>query len=214
MADVRIVIVDDHPLVREGLKLLLRDEADLHVVGDAHDGQSALALCESLQPAVALVDLVMPGMTGWQLIAALKRRCPTVRSVVVSAQNSEEFVAGALDAGACGYVTKSAPPEELVRALRAVSGCGDWLPATMSRDAIIRHLDSIRAKARDKYLSPRQRDVLARIVGGASTKCIAVELGVSVKTVESHRTQIMARLDVRGTAELVRYAIRNGMAPL
>lgn len=203
---VRVLIVDDHKLVRAGLQMLLQHEPEIVVAGEAESGE--------LKPDIALVDLAMPGMTGWQVIQELKAHAPDVKVIILSVHSTEEHVVRALRAGAKGYVLKEAAPQELISAVRTVSEGGTWLPSQLSRQVLDAYLRRIQATDPPNLLTARQREILRLIADGASTKQIAADLDVSVKTVESHRAQIMAKLDIHDTAGLVRYAIRHGISEL
>lgn len=211
---VRVLIVDDHKLVRAGLQMLLQHEPEIEVVGEAETGDHAIALCGVLKPDVALVDLAMPGMTGWQVLEELKAQAPQVKVIILSVHSTEEHVVRALRAGAKGYVLKEAAPQELISAVRTVDQGGTWLPSQLSRQVLDAYLRRIQATDPPNLLTTRQREILRLIADGASTKQIAADLDVSVKTVESHRAQIMAKLDIHDTAGLVRYAIRHGISEL
>jgi DNA-binding NarL/FixJ family response regulator len=211
---IRILLVDDHALVRTGIALLLQAESDFSVVGETGDGGKAVELAQELKPDVALVDLAMPGTTGVQVLSALRTHCPEVKVIMLSMYSTEEHVVHAMRAGASGYVPKSAAPQELVSAVRTVCGGGTWLPTQISRQVLDNYLRRIHAEDPPNLLTARQREILRMIAEGSSTKQIAALLGVSVKTIESHRAQIMGKLDIRDAAGLVRYAIRNGIAEL
>jgi DNA-binding NarL/FixJ family response regulator len=211
---VRILIVDDHKLVRAGLQMLLQREPEFVIVGEAESGAEAISLSESLQPDIALVDLTMPGMTGWQVLSGLKEQSPAIKVIILSVHSTEEHVVRALRAGACGYVLKEAAPQELISAVRTVQEGGTWLPSQLSRQVLDAYLRRIQATDPPNLLTTRQREILRLIADGASTNQIAGDLEVSVKTVESHRAQIMAKLDIHDTAGLVRYAIRHGISEL
>ncbi len=211
---VRILIVDDHKLVRAGLQMLLQREPEFVIVGEAESGAEAISLSESLKPDIALVDLTMPGMTGWQVLSGLKEQSPAIKVIILSVHSTEEHVVRALRAGACGYVLKEAAPQELISAVRTVQEGGTWLPSQLSRQVLDAYLRRIQATDPPNLLTTRQREILRLIADGASTKQIAGDLEVSVKTVESHRAQIMAKLDIHDTAGLVRYAIRHGISEL
>lgn len=211
---VRILIVDDHKLVRAGLQMLLQREPEFVIVGEAESGAEAISLSESLKPDIALVDLTMPGMTGWQVLSGLKEQSPAIKVIILSVHSTEEHVVRALRAGACGYVLKEAAPQELISAVRTVQEGGTWLPSQLSRQVLDAYLRRIQATDPPNLLTARQREILRLIADGASTKQIAGDLEVSVKTVESHRAQIMAKLDIHDTAGLVRYAIRHGISEL
>jgi len=211
---IRVLIVDDHKLVRAGLRMLLQHEPEIVVTGEAESGEQAVQLTESLKPDVALVDLTMPGMTGWQVLDEIKARAPEVKIIILSVHSTEEHVVRALRAGAKGYVLKEAAPQELINAVRAVSEGGAWLPSQLSQQVLDAYLRRIQVTDPPNMLTARQREILRLIADGASTKQIAADLDLSVKTVESHRAQIMAKLDIRDTAGLVRYAIRHGISEL
>lgn len=211
---VRVLIVDDHKLVRAGLQMLLQHEPEISVVGEAETGDQAVRLSVVLKPDVALVDLAMPGMTGWQVIEELKAQSPETKVIILSVHSTEEHVVRALRTGARGYVLKEAAPQELISAVRSVSEGGTWLPSQLSRQVLDAYLRRIQATDPPNLLTARQREILRLIADGSSTKQIAADLDVSVKTVESHRAQIMAKLDIHDTAGLVRYAIRHGISEL
>lgn len=211
---VRVLIVDDHKLVRAGLQMLLQSEPEIVVAGEAESGEQAVKLSGVLKPDIALVDLAMPGMTGWQVIEELKSHTPEVKVIILSVHSTEEHVVRAFRAGAKGYVLKEAAPQELISAVRTVSEGGTWLPSQLSRQVLDAYLRRIQATDPPNLLTARQREILRLISEGSSTKQIAADLDVSVKTVESHRAQIMAKLDIHDTAGLVRYAIRHGISGL
>lgn len=211
---VGVLIVDDHKLVRAGLQMLLQHEPEITVVGEAESGEQAVRLCRVLKPDIALVDLAMPGMTGWQVIEELKAHAPEAKVIILSVHSTEEHVVRALRAGAKGYVLKEAAPQELISAVRTVSEGGTWLPSQLSRQVLDAYLRRIQATDPPNLLTARQREILRLIADGSSTKQIAADLDVSVKTVESHRAQIMAKLGIHDTAGLVRYAIRHGISEL
>lgn len=211
---VRVLIVDDHKLVRAGLQMLLQHEPEIVVAGEAESGDEAVRLSGELAPDIALVDLAMPGMTGWQVIEELKAHAPQVKVIILSVHSTEEHVVRSLRAGAKGYVLKEAAPQELISAVRTVSEGGTWLPSQLSRQVLDAYLRRIQANDPPNLLTARQREILRMIADGSSTKQIAADLEVSVKTVESHRAQIMAKLDIHDTAGLVRYAIRHGISEL
>lgn len=211
---IRTLIVDDHKLVRAGLHLLLEHEPEVAVVGEAETGDQAIRLCAELLPDLALVDLAMPGMTGWQLLEALRAGAPRVKVIILSVHSTEEHVVRALRAGAKGYVLKEAAPQELIAAVKAVQAGQTWLPSQLSRQVLESYVRRIQSADPPNLLTERQRDVLRRIAEGASTKEIAADLELSAKTVETHRAQIMAKLDIHDTAGLVRYAIRHGISQL
>jgi DNA-binding NarL/FixJ family response regulator len=213
MSSVRTVIVDDHTLVRAGLRRLIQDVDSIEVVGEARDANEALAIVESLRPDLVLMDIAMPpGINGLEATVRIKVRFPDTRVIVLSMHSSAEYVLQALRAGASGYLVKNAAPGEIGVAVEAVMNGSVYLSPAVSRWVVEGYLDRLRISSKPQGpLSPRQREVLHLIAEGCSTKEIARRLGISVKTVETHRTELMARLDIHDVARLVRYAIKAGL---
>jgi DNA-binding NarL/FixJ family response regulator len=208
----RVVLVDDHALVRAGLRALLANVPGVEVAGEAGDGHAALELVERVRPRVVFLDLALPGLNGLEVAARLKKSHPEVRVIALSMHTSEEYVLQALRAGAAGYVVKEASDNELELALRAVLDGRTYLSPAISKRVVDAYLErSAGAAVEPVALTPRQREILQLVAEGHSTKAIAGKLGVSVKTVETHRAQLMERLGIRDVAGLVRYAVRTGM---
>jgi DNA-binding NarL/FixJ family response regulator len=212
MTRVRVLLADDHQLVRGGLRALLEALPDVEVVGDTGDGREAVELVAQRRPDIVLMDIAMPGLSGLEATARIQTTSPDTRVVIVSMHAGAEFVAEALHAGASGYLLKSCAPGELPLALAAVARGEVWLSPGVSRPVVqeYREARALRGKSR-AGLTPRQRETLQLIAEGKSTKQIAGILGVSVKTIETHRAQLMDRLEIYDVAGLVRYAIRHGM---
>ena len=213
MAALRILLVDDHALVRAGMRSLLRDLPDIEVVAEASDGVEALAAAERERPDVVLMDIAMKGMNGLEAAARLRERLPGVKVVILSMHTSEEYVLLALRAGAAAYLIKDSATSELALALKSVMRGETYLSPAISRQVVDGYVQRVGAGAGPDPLTSRQREVLKRIAEGRSTKEIAYELNLSVKTVETHRAQIMERLGIRDVAGLVRYAMRAGLVP-
>jgi DNA-binding NarL/FixJ family response regulator len=205
---MRILIVDDHALVRAGLSALLATIADVEVVSEAADGNEALLRIDELHPDVVLMDISMPGLNGIEAIRRITKLRPHPRVLVLTMHTDREYVRAALAAGASGYLLKTAERDELETALGALGRSKGWLSPSIAKVVID---DIVRVdKAPDSSpLTPRQREVLQLIAEGQSTKEIARRLQLSVKTIETHRAQIMLRLDIHHIAGLVQYAIRQ-----
>jgi DNA-binding NarL/FixJ family response regulator len=211
---IRVVLADDHALVRAGIRSLLGAMADVEVVGEASSGEEALALAERERPDVVLMDIAMKGMTGLEAAARMREQHPAVRVVILSMHAGEEYVLQALRAGAVGYLLKDAATGELELALRTVIRGESWLSPAVSRQVVEGYVQRVGGDAGGAdVLTARQREVLRHVAGGKSTKEIAFVLNLSVKTVETHRAQIMERLGIRDVAGLVRYALRTGLIP-
>ena len=213
MPALRVLLADDHALVRAGMRSLLRDIESVEVVGEAADGAQALALAERERPDVVLLDIAMKGMNGLEAAARFRELHPGIKVIILSMHASEEYVLQALRAGAAAYLIKDSATAELEIALRSVMRGETYLSPAISRQVVEGYVQRVGAGAGEDPLTPRQREVLKRIAEGRSTKEIAFELGLSVKTVETHRAQIMERLGIRDVAGLVRYAMRTGLVP-
>ena len=213
MPALRVLLADDHALVRAGMRSLLRDIEGVAVVGEAADGGQALALAERERPDVVLLDIAMKGMNGLEAAARFRELHPGIKVIILSMHASEEYVLQALRAGAAAYLIKDSATAELEIALRSVMRGETYLSPAISRQVVEGYVQRVGAGAGEDPLTPRQREVLRRIAEGRSTKEIAFDLGLSVKTVETHRAQIMERVGIRDVAGLVRYAMRTGLVP-
>lgn len=207
----RVLLVDDHPMVRAGLRAVLAGMAGVEVAGEAADGVEALAETARLAPDIVITDIGMKGMNGLELAARLQTDHPATRVIILSMHDGEEYVARALKNGASGYVLKEAAPLELELALRAAMAGHVYLSPRTSRQVVDGMLGQRDGTTSLAALSPRQREILRLMAEGNATKEIAYSLGISVKTVEAHRAQIMERLEIRDLAGLVRFAVRHGL---
>ncbi len=210
---VKVMIVDDHTIMREGLSLLIAAESGMEVCGQAADGHEALDLVRQLNPDVILMDLTMPGCNGIEAIKRILADCPRAKVLALSMHSDISFVDGALQAGASGYLLKDCAHEELVQAIRdVINGRPHFSPGVASKVTVayVRYLDGKRVSV----LSGREREVLQLIAEGKSVNQIAAVLNVSSKTVQTHRYQIMLKLRINSVAALTKYAIREGLTTL
>ncbi|OGT79757.1 MAG: DNA-binding response regulator [Gammaproteobacteria bacterium RIFCSPLOWO2_02_FULL_61_13] len=210
---IRIVLADDHALVRQGVRALLAAIADFEVVGEAANGREALKLIRALAPEVALMDISMPELNGLDATAHALREQPHLKVIIVSMHATEAYVLEALRAGAAGYLLKDADADELERAIRAVARGERYLTPSVSHHVIERFMRAERGEQTPEAeaLSPRQREVLQLVAEGRGTREIADRLNLSVKTIETHRAQLMQRLEIYDVAGLTRYALRIGL---
>jgi len=207
---VRVLLADDHTLVRAGIRALLEAMPDVQVVGEAEDGQQALDLARQLQPDIVLMDIAMKGMNGLTATALLKQAQPACRVIILSMHATGDYLEQALRAGANGYLLKDAATLELNMAVQSVMRGDTYLGPAVSALIVKGYLQQEKPAGAD-VLTPRQTEILGLIAAGMSTKQIAYQLNLSIKTVETHRAQLMDRLGIRDIASLVRYAIRTGL---
>lgn len=213
MDRIRVILADDHRLVRAGIRSLLERLPDLEVVAEASDGREAIQLIAKHQPHVVLMDIAMPVLNGLEATRCVAKDFPTVRVVILSIYSDEEHVYQALRAGAAGYLLKGAAIHELEVAIRAVAQGETYLSPPVSKPLIDAYVRRTHA-GHPENLSPRQSEVLQLIARGKTTKEVALALNISVKTVETHRAALMKRIGVRDVAGLVRYAIKIGLVDL
>jgi len=211
----RIVVVDDHSLVRAGVRALLEKIDGVEVVAETGDGGEVIALTEQHQPDIVLLDIGLPGVNAFEIVAHLAQTFSSVRIIALGTHDDEQYAAEAFRAGAVGYLTKSAAGSELVLAVDAVRRGEKYLPPKFSRKVFFEQLEAVSHKPIEiTELTPRQHQVLKLIAEGHSTREIARALKISVKTAESHRAQLMERLNIHDVAGLVRYAIRMGFVKI
>ncbi len=216
MSRTNIVLADDHPVVRRGLRALLEAEPDFSIVGEADDGLNAVELVRHLRPDVLVVDLMMPGMCGLEVTRQVSRHAPPIRVVILSMHASEAYVLEALKNGAAGYVLKDSSAADLVQAIREVSAGRRYLCPPLSQRAIETYLQKAEATIQDVYetLTTREREVLRLAVESHSNTAIAGRLFISPRTVETHRAHLMRKLGLRTRTDLIRYALQRGILPL
>jgi two-component system, NarL family, response regulator NreC len=211
----RILVADDHTIVRQGLRAILEIEPDFEVVGEAADGREAVRKAVNLAPDVVIMDVSMPKMNGLEATARIVKNNPEIRVVALTMHSSEEYVYSLLKAGAKGYLLKESVSSDLVEAIHAVEGGGTYLHPSISSRVVDGYLKQPQAKAgagMGDVLTPREREILQLIAEGHTNKEIAGMLVLSVKTIENHRTRIMDKLEIHNVAGLTRYAIERGIA--
>ena len=222
----RILLADDHQIVREGLKSLLEQHADMEVVGEARDGRAAVQMAHDLAPDVVVMDVAMPLLNGIEATRQITAREPHAKVVALSMHSDRRFMTEMLKAGAKGYLLKDGAFEELATAIRSVVSDRVYLSPRIAEVVVDDYVRRADARADDEQalarppagafsrLTPREREVLQLMAEGRATKEIALDLKVSIKTVETHRRQMMDKLDIHSVAELTKYAIREGLTSL
>ena len=211
MKRMRVLLVEDHGLVRAGFRALLEGISGVQVVGEAADGRAGLSMIHSMKPHVVLMDIALPKLNGLEVLERVVKDHPKVQVVMLSMHANEEYVSRALRSGARGYVLKDADISELELALRAVTDGNIYLSPAVSKSMVDDYMRRVRSQGSPHALTERQQEVLQQIAEGRNTKEIAYRLKRSVKTIESHRAQLMKRLNIYDVAGLVRYAIRAGL---
>lgn len=207
--NIRILIADDHDVVRAGVRRLLEKEPGCEVCGEAANGREAVVLAENLQPDVAVLDLTMPELNGLEAARQIKRRLPEVEVVMLTAHDDENLVHQVFDVGARSYIVKTEAVEHLVSAVRSAFAHKPFFTNKVSEIIFARYLDRGAVDPKGNGLTPRERELLQLLAEGASSKEAADTLGISLRTAESHRAAIMQKLALRSVSDLVRYAIRN-----
>ncbi len=209
---IRVLIADDHAIVRSGVRMLLEVESDFEVVGEAEDGNQTIALTEKLQPEIVLMDISMPGIDGLEATRQIKSRWPDINIVVLTMHRSEEHFFEMLKNGASGYLLKGAEPGDLIHALRVVAQGSVFIYPTMAQKLVQDYLNLSGEDAiTDPQLSPRENEILELLIEGYSNKEIAEKLVVSLSTVHTHRTNLMQKLGLSNRHELIQYARKRGL---
>ena len=208
---VKVALIDDHPIVRQGLRNLLQTESSFSVVAEADDGISGLELVRNVKPDVLIVDLMMPGLNGLDLIKQALKSLPRMRILVLSMQSADSYVVEALNSGAAGYVLKETGPSEIISAIQTVVAGGKYLSPKLEQRVL--SISTGKKKVTDPYetLTPREQEILHLIIEGKTSPQIAKKLVLSPRTVELHRSRIMKKLDLHNQTDIFRYALERGI---
>lgn len=212
---VTVLLADDHPIVRQGMRNLLDAEADLSVVGEAEDGLQTVQLAEQLKPDVVVVDMMMPRLNGLEAIRQITTRLPNTRCIVLSMQSADPYIVQALKAGASGYVLKDSGPSEVIGAIHQVLSGKRYLSPQLSEKLIDLFITKVEVEVLDPYnsLTAREREVLQLAAEGFSNNDIADQLSISTRTVEQHRQNMMNKMDFKNQTDLIRFALKRGNLP-
>ncbi len=213
MPPIRLVLADDHEIVRAGLRMLLNTQPDIEIVAEASSGAEAIELAQAYQPDVILMDVAMPDMDGMEASRAIKAHCPSVAVLALTIHEEEDYFFRMLDAGASGYIPKRAAPDVLLQAIRTVHSGEVFLHSSVATVLVKDYLQrgGLATEADLSGLTEREREVLTLIAGGLTNKQIGEQLGISPKTVARHRDNITNKLNLSSRAELTRYAIQKGL---
>ena len=214
MNKIRVLLADDHTLIRAGLRMVVEAQPDLIVVGEASDGREAVAMAEKLKPGVAVMDIGMPSLNGIEASRQIRAALPDTQVVMLSMHSDEGYVLRALKAGAKAYLLKDSAEADLARAIRAAAAGKSFFSPAVGQvllEDYMRRLERTGAEDSYELLSPREREILQLVAEGKSSKDVANLLGLSVYTVETHRARVMQKLNLRGIPELILYAVRKGI---
>jgi DNA-binding NarL/FixJ family response regulator len=210
---ISILLADDHEIFRKGLQMLLNNQPDFRVIGEADNGLEAVALAERLRPDVVIVDMMMPGLSGLDVTFQIKQRLPNCRIIILSMHDDESYVVTALKNGATGYVLKDSSASDLAQAVHAVAADRRFLSQPLSDRAIQSYINQVPVRVVDSYntLTQREREILHLSAEGQTRPEIARRLNISIRTVETHRANLMHKLELHSQSELVAYAFKNGI---
>jgi len=211
---IKVLLADDHSIVREGLRKVLEDSNEIEVIAEAADGETALDKAMTCKPDVAVIDISMPGMDGLEVVTRLTNYCSGVPVLILTMHDEEQYVIRAIEAGAMGYVTKQSAPEQLVAAVKKIHAGGRYLTEKAGEALALRLIRGTKTQTLTESLSMRELQVLRKLALGATNREIAVSYNISVKTVDTYRSRLLKKLNLRNNAELSRYAIQNKLVEL
>jgi len=211
---IKVLLADDHSIVREGLRKVLEDSNEIEVIAEAADGETALDKAMCHKPDVAVIDISMPGMDGLEVVARLTSYCSGVPVLILTMHDEDQYVIRAIEAGAMGYVTKQSAPEQLVAAVKKIHAGGRYLTEKAGEALALRVIRGTKPQTLTESLSMRELQVLRKLALGSTNREIAVSYNISVKTVDTYRSRILKKLNLRNNAELSRYAIQNKLVEL
>ena len=214
METIKVVLAEDHTIVRQGLRSLLEQQAGIEVIAEAENGRDAVHIAEQLKPDVMLMDFSMPDLNGLEATRQIKQRVPDVKVLILTRHANQEYIKSILRAGASGYLIKKSAVDELINAIKAVYQGDSFLDPSISNMIIEGYLHQSDGETEEEKITPRQREVLQLIAEGHPNREIASNLHISVKTVDNHRANLMGKLDLNSTADLIQYAIRVGIISL
>ncbi|WP_299977906.1 response regulator transcription factor [Desulfobacula sp.] len=211
---IKVLLADDHTIVREGLRKVLEDSNEIEVIAEAADGETALDEAMNKKPDVAVIDISMPGIDGLEVVTRLTRYGSDVPVLILTMHDEEQYVIRAIEAGALGYVTKQSAPEQLVAAVKKIHSGGRYLTEKASEALALRVIRGNKSGSLTESLSMRELQVLRKLAMGSTNREIATSYNISIKTVDTYRSRILKKLNLRNNAELSRYAIQNKLVEL
>ncbi|WDP84267.1 MAG: response regulator transcription factor [Desulfobacter sp.] len=206
---IKVLLADDHSIVREGLRKVLEDDNEIRVIAEAPDGETAFDKAMSQHPDVAVIDISMPGMDGLEVVTRMAAYCPEIPVLILTMHEEEQYVIRAIESGAMGYVTKQSAPEQLVAAVKKINAGGRYLTEKASEALALRLIRGNKDKSLTESLSMRELQVLRMLATGSTNREIATAYNISVKTVDTYRSRLLKKLNLRNNSDLSRYAIQN-----
>ncbi|WP_022666270.1 response regulator [Desulfospira joergensenii] len=211
---IKVLLADDHSIVREGLRKVLEDSNEIKVIAEASDGEEAFDQAMKNKPDAAVIDISMPGMDGLEVMSRMNAYCPEIPVLILTMHEEDQYVIRAIEAGAMGYLTKQSAPEELVAAVKKIYSGGRYLTEKASEALALRVIRGDQSKSLTESLSMRELQVLRKLALGSTNREIAISYNISVKTVDTYRSRLLKKLNLRNNAELSRFAIQNKLVEL